>query len=43
MRWSIESTNGIPEKSSVVCSSDVIKTFGSLNLVGEMLSSVPSK
>ncbi|CAA0317863.1 unnamed protein product [Arabidopsis thaliana] len=42
MRWSIESTNGIPEKSSVVCSSDVIETFGSLNLVGEMLSSVPS-
>ncbi|CAE5963039.1 unnamed protein product [Arabidopsis arenosa] len=42
LRWSVESTNGIPENSSVACSSDVMETFGSLNLAGEMLSSVPS-
>ncbi|EOA33846.1 hypothetical protein CARUB_v10021336mg [Capsella rubella] len=42
LRWSVESTNGKPENSSVDCSSDVMETFGSLNLVGEMFSSVPS-
>ncbi|ESQ28804.1 hypothetical protein EUTSA_v10019511mg [Eutrema salsugineum] len=34
LRWSVEPTNG----NSVLCSSDVMETFGSLNLAGETLS-----
>ncbi|VVA94176.1 unnamed protein product [Arabis nemorensis] len=42
LRWSVQSTNGMHENTSMVCSSDVMETLESLNLVGETLTYGPS-